>query len=107
MSTIKKGYYLHAYGRDCFMESNAQRRTKALALEFLNKIQAHLNRTFAIDEKALEYTRNAMQPATMEVKTIQAGAYKGLQYIDICGENFSFGCDPCENPFEKCLIFTL
>lgn len=101
---MKTGFYIRAYGKDCFMESNVKNRTKAVALDFLNKIQNHMNRFTNIDDATIEYVRRSMQHATMEVKTIQNGNFAGLKSIDICGDGFSFGCDPCENPFEKCVI---
>lgn len=101
---MKKGFYIRAYGKDCFIESTAKNRTNALALEFVNKIQNKLNRFSNIDNATIEHVRKNMQPATMEVKTIKNGAFAGLQYININGDSFSFGCDPCENPFNVCVI---
>lgn len=100
----KYGFYIFAYGKPCFMESNANIRTKALALDFINKIQNKLNRFTLVDEKVIAYVQKQMQHATMELRTIENGNFKGLQYIAIDGENFSSGCDACENPFEKCVI---
>lgn len=101
---IKKGFYIHVYGRDCFIESNAKNRTNDLAIDFLNKIQNKMNRFYNIDNDKIEWAKKAMQPATMEVKTIKSGAFAGLRYIDIVGDSFTFGCDPCENPFDVCVI---
>lgn len=97
---MKKGFYIHAYGKDCFLESNAKNRTNAIALDFINKIQNKINRFSNIDENTIDYVKKAMRPAIMQIKTLS----NGLQYIDISGENFSFGCDPCENPFDICVI---
>ena len=97
---MKTGFYLRAYGCDCFMESDAKNRTKAIALEFLNKIQNHRNRFTNIDDNTIEYVKTRMLHATMEVKALK----NGLRYITIDGEDFSFGCDPCVNPFEECII---
>lgn len=101
---MKKGFYIRAYGKDCFIESTAKNRTSALALEFINKIQNRMNRFSNIDNATVEYVRHTMQPATMEVKTIQNGEYAGLQYIVFDGDLFSYGCDPCENPLDVCMI---
>jgi len=100
----KQGFYLRAYGFDCFMESDKKNVTNDLAMNFLNKIQNKLNRFYNIDDVTIKQAKQAMRRATMELKTIQNGKFAGLQYIDIYGENFGFGCDPCENPFKRCII---
>lgn len=83
------------------METEKKNRTDSLALDFINKVQNKLNDFSNVDEHAINIVKNNMRTATMEVKTLK----NGLSYIDISGENFGgYGCDPCENPFEVCVI---
>lgn len=98
---MKYGFYCRMYGKDCFMETEKKNRTDSLALDFINKVQNKLNDFSNVDEHAINIVKNNMRTATMEVKTLK----NGLSYIDISGENFGgYGCDPCENPFEVCVI---
>jgi hypothetical protein len=93
------------YGKDCFIETEQKNRTNALALEFINKVQYKMGRFYNVGESGVAHVKNAMRKATMEVKTVRNGAFKGLKYIDIYGEDFGgYGCDPCENPFDECVI---
>lgn len=100
----KYGFYLRVWGKDCFMESDKKNRTDAVTLEFLNKIQNHENRFCNIDANTVQYFKARMQPAALEVKTIERGPFAGLRYINIDGENFSYGCDACENPFDVVVV---
>ena len=98
---MKHGFYCRMYGKDCFMETEKKNRTDSLALDFINKVQNKLNDFSNVDEHAINVVKNNMRTATMEVKTLK----NGLSYIDINGENFGgYGCEPCENPFEVCVI---
>lgn len=92
------------YGKDCFIETNQTKRTKALALDFINKVQNKMNRFSNISEVNIAYVQNAMQKATFEIKTIQNGDFAGMKYYDINGDGFSYGCDACENPMEHCIV---
>ena len=83
----KRGYYIRVYNKDCFLVTDAQKRTKALALEFLNKIQNELNKFINIDDATLEFSQKRMQPAFCEIKTLNNGS----QYYEIFGNNFG-GC---------------
>jgi hypothetical protein len=97
----KYGFYCRMYGKDCFMETEQKNRTERLALDFINKVQNKLNSFSNVDENAIKFVKANMRMAWMEVKTLN----NGLSYIDISGENFGgYGCDPCENPFEVCVI---
>lgn len=98
---MKYGFYCRMYGKDCFIETNQKNRTERLALDFINKVQNKLNDFSNVDEHTINLVKNNMRAAAMEVKTLK----NGLSYIDIHGENFGgYGCDPCENPFEVCVI---
>lgn len=81
---MKKGYYLYAFGKDCFIATDAQKRTKTLALDFLNKIQNATNRFYNINEESINFVKNAMRPAFCEIKTLS----NGKQYYDIFGDDF-------------------
>lgn len=94
-----KGYYVNMYGKDCFIVTDAKNRTKQLALDFINKVQNKLNRFYNIDDQFLLYIQKGMQAATFEIKENRFG-----KYADIKGDGFSFGCDPCENPFDYCVL---
>lgn len=97
----KYGFYCRMYGKECFMESEQVYRTERLALEFINKVQNKLNSFSNVDENAIKFVRQNMHWAIMEVKTLK----NGLSYIDIHNDAFGgYGCDPCENPFEVCVI---
>ena len=98
------GFYCRMYGKDCFFETNAQKRTKNLALDFINKVQNKMNKFSNIGENDANYVQTTMSKASFEIKTIQNGEFAGLKYYEINGENFSYGCDCCENPMEYCVI---
>ena len=98
------GFYCRMYGKDCFFETKQARRTKNIAMDFINKVQNKMNRFNNIGENDIAYVQKAMRNATFEVKTIQNGRFAGLKYYEINGEEFSYGCDACENPMEYCII---
>ena len=98
---MKHGFYCRMYGKDCFMESSAKNKTDNLAKDFIISVQFKLGRNMVANDADTEYVKKSMRKATMELKTTKSG----LQYIEIYGENFGgYGCDPCENPFERCVI---
>jgi hypothetical protein len=92
------------YGKDCFFETNQTKRTKALALAFINKVQNKMNKFNHVGDNEIEYVQKAMRAATFKMRTIENGEFAGLSYYDIEGENFSWGCDSCENPLDGCVI---
>lgn len=96
---MKKGYYVFMYGKDCFIETDARKRIKTLAADFINKVQNKLNRFYNVSEQDIEYVRQNMEFATFELKSCKFG-----KYIDIKGDDFMFGCDPCNNPFDECIL---
>ncbi len=100
----KHGFYVSMYGRDCFIETTQKYKTDKLAEDFILCVQFKLgwNRLVA-DDFSIEHIKNTMRPATFEIKTIENGDFQGLQYYEINGEDFSFGCDACKNPMEKCI----
>ena len=95
------GFYCRMYGKDCFIQTNQIKRTKSLALNFINKVQNKMNKFYNISENDVEHVQNAMRLSTFEIKTIQKGDFAGKSYYEINGENFSYGCDPCDNPMEQ------
>ena len=101
---MKNGFYCRMYGKDCFLVSPKKNRTKALAEEFINKVQNKMNKFYNISGKDVEYVQNAMRNATFEIKTIENGNFARLSYYEIIGDNFSYGCDACENPMDYCCI---
>ena len=101
---MKNGYYCRMYGKDCFIETEQQKKTKNLATDFINKVQNKMNRLDNINEKDIEYVQKSMRKATFEIKPIKNGSFAGLSYYDINGENFSYGCDACENPLNECIL---
>jgi hypothetical protein len=107
VKTMKKGFYIRAYGYDCFIETDAKNRTKTLATEFINGIQNmldetdNIDKTDAINEKTIEYVKNNMLSAYCELKTLP----NGREYFDIYGENFGgYGYFVDE---DKTIIITL
>ena len=101
---MKYGFYCRMYGKDCFLVSSKKNRTNALAEDFINKVQNKMNKFYNISEKDIEYVQNAMRNATFEIKTIKNGNFAGLSYYEITGDNFSYGCDACENPLDHCCV---
>lgn len=98
------GFYCSMYGKDCFFETNHTKRTKALAMDFINKVQNKKNTFYGIGEHDIAWVQNAMRRASFDIKTIESGAFAGLRYYTIEGEDFSYGCDACENPMEHCIV---
>lgn len=81
---MKSGYYLRAYGLDCFYVTNAKNKTKKLVIDFINKIQNKINAYTNIDENIITIAQQRAQRATLTIKTTTSGA----DYYDITGENF-------------------
>lgn len=81
---MMNGFYIHVYGKDCFMVTNAKNKTKRLALDFINKIQNKINRFSEIDENTLKIIQNKISAAHCEIKTTK----DNRQYYNIFGENF-------------------
>ncbi len=107
---MKHGFYCSMYGKDCFLETDQTNRTMKLASDFINKVREKENK-FTNDgedtilaEETIKYIQNAMRPATFEIKTIKNGKFAGLSYYTIEGNEFSYGCDACQNPLNKCVI---
>lgn len=84
---MKNGFYLFFRGVDYFLVTDKKNRTDALTIEFLNKIQNHLNAFYNIDCKTVERYKKAIKPANCEIRTLS----NGRQYYEISGENFG-GC---------------
>ena len=102
------GFYCRMYGRDCFLETQQLKRTNKLAEDFILSVQFALGweRRFA-DDFTVAVVKSAMSKATFEIKTIENGLFKGLKYYEINGENFSYGCDACENPLDKSILIPI
>ena len=101
---MKHGFYCRMYGKDCFYETTHTKRTKTLAEDFILTVQFKLGKFCCANDEDIEYVKNAMRKATFEIKIIQNGNFAGLSYYEINGENFSYGCDACENPMEYCIV---
>lgn len=98
---MNKGYYIRMYGKDCFIITDKQKRTKLLAIDFISKVHEKINiETHKPTDKEVEYVQKNMRSSTFEIKTIEKGNFKGLSYYVIAGENFSFSCDACKNPLD-------
>lgn len=98
------GFYFRMLGKDCFYETNRTRRTNALAMDFINKVQNKMNRFINIADSDIEWVKNGMRKAVFEMKTVEDGEFAGMKYYTIDGENFSFGCDLCEDPTEHYIL---
>ena len=105
----KYGFYCHMLGKDCFFETNQIKITKKLAKDFIYSVQYEKwNVHYPICNDAdIEYIQNSMRRAIFELKTIQNGNFAGYRYYEINGENFSFGCDPCKDPMENCILICI
>lgn len=101
---MKHGFYCRMYGKDCFFETSQTKRTKNLALDFINKVQNKINSFSNVDDNDIKRVQQAMQTATFEIKTIKNGNFAGMKYYVIEGEMFSYGCDACKDPFENCVV---
>lgn len=84
---MQNGFYIYFRGVDYFYTTEKKNKTDAITIDFLNKIQNHLNRFGNINAQTVAYYKKAMQRATCEIRTLQSGR----QYYEITGENFS-GC---------------
>lgn len=82
---MKNGFYIYFRGVDYFYATEKKNKTDALAIDFLNKIQNHLNRFGNINAQTVAYYKKAMQRATCEIRTLQSGR----KYYEISGKNFS------------------
>lgn len=101
---MKNGFYCRMYGKDCFFETEQIKRTKNLAENFIISVQFKLGKNRCANDADIEYVQKSMKKATFEIKTIKNGNFKGLSYYEINGENFSYGCDCCENPMKECVV---
>lgn len=102
---MKYGFYCRMYGKDCFIETSQTRRTKKLAEDFIISVQFALGWSRrGANDLDIEHVQNTMRQATFEIKTIEKGNFAGLSYYEINGENFSYGCDACENPAGKYIL---
>lgn len=70
---MENGFYIYFRGVDYFYTTEKKNKTDALALDFLNKIQNHLNRFGNISAETIAYYKKAMQRATCEIRTTQNG----------------------------------
>lgn len=100
----KQGFYCRMYGKDCFYTTEQTRRTKKFAEDFIIDVQCKLKKFCCATDNDIEHVQNNMSRATFEIKTIQNGNFAGLSYYEINGENFSYGCDACENPMDYCIV---
>ena len=99
-----KGYYLYAYGNDCFLVTNQQRKTDKLALKFLKLIQHKLNTFCNICDKDVCYAKNSMLSATIEEITISKGNFAGLKYLKIVGKDFVYTSNVSANPYNDVIV---
>lgn len=84
---MKNGFYIFFRGVDYFYSTEKKNKTDALTLDFLNKIQNHLNVFGNINAETIAYYKTAIQRATCEIRTMK----NGRKYYEISGENFG-GC---------------
>lgn len=95
------GYYFSIGSKEFFFKTDRKRKDQAFAQElagkFLDKMGCKL-------PDYPHYFWNGLRPATLEVHTISGGNFAGMQWISIDGDNFSFGTDAMENPFEKIIV---
>lgn len=103
---MKHGFYCRMYGKDCFIETEQIKRTRNLARDFIISVKYALDwsNVLSANDAEVESVQNAMRKATFEIKTIKNGNFAGQSYYEINGENFSYGCDACESPMEKCIL---
>ena len=81
---MKNGYLLTLGSVDFFICTNAEYKTKRLIIDFLNTIQNHLNIYQEITQNHIEYYKNKIHKATIEIKSIS----NGRKYYDISGSDF-------------------
>lgn len=79
----KQGFYMYMFGKDCFIETSQTKKSKRLALEFVNAIQNKRNRFHNITDGDLEYVMYCMDRATLELREWKKG-----RDIEIHGELF-------------------
>ena len=79
----KQGFYMYMFGKDCFIETSQTKKSKRLAMEFVNAIQHKRNKFHNITDGDLEYVMYCMDRATLELREFKKG-----RDIEIHGELF-------------------
>lgn len=90
----KRGFQARLYRRDCFIETDYNRRTKSFAKDFLGSIQSALGLKPDFSPDLVSYLQSRMLPCTAELKTLN----NGNQYVSFTGENFGMVTTPCPDP---------
>jgi hypothetical protein len=81
---MKNGFLLTINNIDYFIVTNQERKTKRIIIDLLNKIQNHFNLYSEITDAHIEYYKNKIYKATLEIKEIS----NGRKYYDINGADF-------------------
>ena len=81
---MKKGFYLYIGRKEYFLVSNKVNITDRLAMDFLNRIQNHLNLFTNISPAIIDITKRKIRKACLSYHTTSTG----YNYIDISGDNF-------------------
>lgn len=99
----KQGFYAFLFGKNCFIETKQVKKSRELALEFINAIQNKRNTFYNVTEGDIDYIMYCMNRAVLELREWKRG-----RDIDIHGELWGgkgTNIMPFEiNPYDK-IIF--
>lgn len=90
----RQGFYMYMFGKDCFIETKQTKKSKRLALEFINAIQNKQNKFYNITDGDIEYVMYCMDKATLEFREGKRG-----RDINIYGNAWG-GCGTDILPFD-------
>ena len=91
---VKHGFHAFLFGKDCFIETKQVKKSRGLALEFINAIQNRRNTFYNIMEGDIDYMLYCMEKATLEFREGKRG-----RDINIYGESWG-GCGTDILPFD-------
>lgn len=79
------GLYICVGNKEYFWKTDRKNITDKCALEFLNKIQNHMNMFCEILTVDIQRAKRQIMPAVLTVERTDGG----MEYVNISGENFS------------------
>ena len=99
----KQGFYMWMFGKDCFIETKQVKKSRRLALEFINAIQNKRNTFYNITEGDINYVMYSMDKATLELREWKKGRDIEI-YGSAWGGKGTSICPLNENPYDKILF---
>ena len=99
-----KGYYLRAFGKECFFITSQQRVTLKLAEKFLKLILVKLGIYYELPATKIYQAKDCMSPARISEHTILRGEFAGLKYLQVDGKDFTYTTNVSSNPYNDIII---